>query len=237
MDVNTIAKTQVGLASSAYQMGAAKKTDEAKLTGETKEAEKNTAGAAFDVNISKEARAAQEAEDTGSAAKTKGKGLDADAVQALQQDVQQKSLQFMIDLMSANNNKLKEWVDKGIGKLNFGGLKIDTSRFALPEVATTPEEAKKAISEGGEWSVNAVSDRITGLAFALAGDDPDKLEEMRGAVEKGFQQAGISFNKVYGTNKMPQITDDTHTEIMNRFDKRAEELRGGAQKTTGAAVE
>ena len=134
----------------------------------------------------------------------------------------------MIDLMSANNEKLQGYLDDGIGKLNFNGVEIDTSRFAMPEVATNPEDAKAAISEGGEWSVSAVSDRIFGLASALAGNNPEMLEKMRGAVEEGFKQAGIAFKDAFGKSDMPQITKDTHAEIMNRFDQRAQELGGAA---------
>ena len=224
MDVGTISATQSNMMS-AYQAGSAKKTADvanptAAAAGTT---EQNAAGEAYTVNISDAAKQANEAD---TADKTKAKGLTADEIQALQADVQEKSMQFMIDLMSANNVKLQDYLDNNVGKLNFGGVQIDTSRFAMPEVATTPEEAEAAISEGGEWSVSAVSDRIFGLATALAGNDPEKLEQMRAAVEKGFEQAGAAFKDYFGAKDVPQITKDTHAEIMKRFDDRVAEMNG-----------
>ena len=44
-------------------------------------------------------------------------------------------------------------------------------------------EALKAISEGGEYSIGAVADRIMEFAEAIAGDDPEKVAEMTKAYE------------------------------------------------------
>ncbi len=234
MDVGTISTAQSNAMMNAYQAGSAKKTADVTQTANaaaSQDAEKDTAGEAYSLNISDAAKQASESEQ--SAKSEKAKGLSADEIQALQQDVEQKSLQFMIDLMSANNEKLQDYLDNGVGKLNFGGVEIDTSRFAMPEVATTPEEAEAAISEGGDWSVSAVSDRIFGLATALAGGDPEKLEQMRSAVEKGFEQAGATFKDYFGAKDVPQITKDTHAEIMKRFDDRAAELKGVATTAEG----
>jgi hypothetical protein len=89
---------------------------------------------------------------------------------------------------------------------------------AYPSIPTTSEGAIDAIGEGGSYSVDSVADRIVTMATALAGDDPNKLQEMRSAVEKGFEKAGQIF---YGaTNSdLPQISKDTYTEIMSRFDE------------------
>lgn len=89
---------------------------------------------------------------------------------------------------------------------------------AYPPISTTPEGAQAAISEGGPYSVSAVADRIMTMATAIAGDDQDKLQKMRVAVEKGFSQAALIFNDAT-TNDLPQICKDTYTEIMNRFDE------------------
>ena len=89
---------------------------------------------------------------------------------------------------------------------------------AYPPMATTTEGAKEAIAEGGAYSVNAVADRIMTMAKAIAGDDPKKLQQMRDAVEKGFSQAGLDFNKATKSD-LPQISKDTYTEVMKRFDE------------------
>ena len=218
MDVGTTSRIQAGVAAmqSAYQSGAAKKTS----SEENAQATENKEGAAYAVEISAEGQEASQA--------AKTKGLSADDITALQQDIEQKSIQMMIDILSANNEKLQGFLDEGIGIIRLGGVEIDASKFALPEVATTPEDAAKALEEGGDWSVNAVADRVFGLASAIAGNDPERLAQMRSAVEEGFKQAGISFKDIFGKDDMPQITKDTQAEIMSRFDKRAEELSGNS---------
>jgi len=187
-------------------------------------------GAAYSVNISP---AGQQASKTAAAAKQdvqaaeegteKAKGLTADQVSQLQDQVDQ-SYTMMIQAMTEQNMKVQNLFDEGIYSLNFGGTEIGIEQFMLPPVGTTPEEAQAAISEGGAYSVEAVSDRIFGLAEALAGGDSGKLSEMRAAVEEGFRQAGLTFKDITGKDDMPQITHDTYDEIMSRFDKKAAEL-------------
>lgn len=77
--------------------------------------------------------------------------------------------------------------------------------------------AEKSISEGGEYSVSAVSDRIMNMAKALAGDDSSKLSLLKNAVIKGFNSAADLFGKSF--DDMPSITKDTYNEVMNRFDE------------------
>src|SRR5574344_3069190 len=155
----------------------------------------------------------------------KTKGLTADQVGVLKDGIA-ASQALMIKVMTANNEKLQGYLSALTGKLNFGGVLIDTSRFALPEAATTPEEAQKAISDGGAYSVQAVADRVFGMASEIANGDPEKLEAMRAAVEKGFAQAGLEFNEATGASGLPQICQDTHEEIMNRFGKLKAQLAG-----------
>ena len=139
---------------------------------------------------------------------------------------QQSFFNVMIQALTESNDKLQAWLDDGVGILNFGGLQIDAARFALPEVATNPEDAAKAIAPGGAWSVDAVSTRIFDLATAIAGNDPEKLSQMRAAVEEGFKQAGLVWKDATGQDNMPEISKQTYNEIMSRFDARTNELNG-----------
>lgn len=77
-------------------------------------------------------------------------------------------------------------------------------------------EAEKSVSEGGEYSVNAVSNRIMDMAKALAGEDSSKISILREAVQKGFGGAASLLGK--NEDEMPDITKDTYKEIMKRFD-------------------
>ncbi len=122
-----------------------------------------------------------------------------------------------------NQNNILGNTDNSVSSLSDNTKDLLTKVFgsienAYPPIATTQEGAKAAISKGGAYSVNAVSDRIMKLAHAIAGDDPDKIQEMRDAVEKGFEQARKVF-KGATNSELPQISKDTYTEIMNRFDK------------------
>ena len=236
MDVSSISRVSQGLAQYATQ---AKNSANAKASAQYSSAQaqssSSTVGAAFELDISDAAKQAAktpaQTEDfsVDDAGANETKGLSADQVRALQDDLetqQQSFINVMIQALTESNDKLKGWLDEGVGILNFGGTQIDASMFGLPEVATNPEDAAKAIAPGGAWSVDAVSTRIFDLATAIAGNDPEKLSQMRAAVEEGFKQAGMTWNKITGQDNMPEISKQTYTEIMSRFDTRANELNG-----------
>ena len=231
MDVSNIARVSRGFAQYATQ---AKNTANAKAQNQAGQTQTESAkvGDAFELDISDAAKKAQQTkqDDLSVDEGTKEtKGLSAEQVDALKQDLEtqeQTMLNIMIQAMTESNDKLQGWLNDGISILNFGGVQIDASRFALPEVATNPEDATKAIAPGGAWSVDAVSTRIFDLASAIAGNDPERLAEMRAAVEDGFKQAGMEWNKITGQDNMPEISKQTYTEIMSRFDARANELNG-----------
>ena len=236
MDVSTISRVSQGLAQYAAQ---ARNSTNAKAAAQNSAAQNQSesvkVGEAFELDISDAAKKAQQTpaqkedfsvEDEGA---KETKGLSADQVKALEDDLetqQQAFLNVMIQALTESNDKLQAWLDDGVGILNFGGVQIDAARFALPEVATNPEDAAKAIAPGGAWSVDAVSTRIFDLATAIAGNDPEKLSQMRAAVEEGFKQAGMTWNKITGQDNMPEISKQTYNEIMSRFDTRANELNG-----------
>ena len=201
MNVNSIVRTQQSI--TQYQ----------NISTNTSTTINNEVGEAYSVNISDVGKDAQ-----------KFKGLSTEQVDSLKSNIA-KSHELMIQTLTQNNAKLQGWLDDKVGKLNFNGVQIDTSRFGLPAVATTPKEAAKAIAPGGEWSVEAVSDRIFGLAHAIAGNDEDNLHKMQDAIDKGFKLAGFDFKKTFGQRDMPQITQDTHNEINKRFDELYKKLK------------
>ena len=196
-------------------------------------------GDAYAVNISDAAKQAQQDAkvsavakvDEESAAEVKTKGLSTEEIKSLKDSIkvnEETMLNIMIQAMTDSNDKLQGWLDNGVGILNFGGKQIDAAKFALPEVATNPADAAKAVSEGGAWSVDAVATRLFDLATAIAGNDPEKLQEMRGAVEEGFKQAGQVWDNMTGSSSMPDITQKTYNELMHRFDVHMQQLTGVA---------
>jgi len=78
----------------------------------------------------------------------------------------------------------------------------------------TKAQAQKDISEDGYWGVKQTSDRIIEFATALTGGDPNKIEQMRAAFEKGFKQA----EKTWG-GALPEISQKTYQAVMDKFDQ------------------
>ena len=89
--------------------------------------------------------------------------------------------------------------------------------------AATKAQAQADIAEDGYWGVNATSDRIVDFAVALAGNDPDKLEEMRSAFLQGFNKA----KETWG-GELPEISQRTYDAVMEKFDK----LTGKTEEAT-----
>ena len=155
------------------------------------------------------------------------KKLSSDEVKTLKEDDDNLKSDFIKKFISDTiNNQAKllgNSTENGTSTLSKKSKDLLTSIFgsvenAYPPMATTPEGAKAAISEGGPYSVNAVADSIMTMATALAGDDQDKLQQMRDAVDKGFEKAGVIFKNATKSD-LPQICNDTYTEVMKRFDK------------------
>lgn len=93
--------------------------------------------------------------------------------------------------------------------LRNGNLKVDPA---------TKLQAQKDIAEDGYWGVKQTSDRILSFATALTGGDPDKIDEMKAAFEKGYKKA----EQVWGGN-LPSICQQTYDAVLSGFDKMAED--------------
>lgn len=79
-------------------------------------------------------------------------------------------------------------------------------------------EASALISEGGALSPEKVSDRIVGFAKAISGGDKEKIELLRGAIEKGFAEAA----RILG-GELPEICQQTYQLVMEKLDRWMEE--------------
>lgn len=84
--------------------------------------------------------------------------------------------------------------------------------------AATKAKAQEDVAEDGYWGVEQTSDRIIDFANALTGGDPDKIEDMREAFKKGYQQAEDAWG-----GELPEISKKTYDAVMQKFDKLAEE--------------
>lgn len=88
---------------------------------------------------------------------------------------------------------------------------LRTGNFTVD--AATKAQAQADIAEDGYWGVTQTSDRIVDFAKALCGGDPDKIEEMKSAFEKGFKQA----EKTWG-GELPEISKKTYDAVLEKFD-------------------
>ncbi len=75
------------------------------------------------------------------------------------------------------------------------------------------EDAQAAIAEGGEWSAEAVADRIVDFVGELSGGDPEKSEMFKEAVRQGFEEARQAFG-----GWLPEVSEKTYELVMERFD-------------------
>ena len=79
--------------------------------------------------------------------------------------------------------------------------------------ADVKAQAEADIAEDGYWGVEQTSDRILDFAKALAGNDPDKAEEMLEAFKKGFKEA----TKTWG-DELPEISQKTYDAVLEKFE-------------------
>ena len=95
--------------------------------------------------------------------------------------------------------------------MTFNDLKIDGEDIKIDE--ETRIEAQKSIDEGGEFSVESVSDRMVDFAKAISGGDKSKIGLLRDAIEKGFKEA----EKAFG-GELPEISHKTLARTMEKLD-------------------
>lgn len=125
------------------------------------------------------------------------------------QEEHQKQLQSMVEQMLSKQGQAFNSAN-GIWSILAGGnLEVDEA---------TKLQAQKDIAEDGYWGVKQTSERILDFANALTGGDPDKIEDMREAFKKGYEQA----EKTWG-GELPEISKQTYDAVMSGFDKMAED--------------
>ena len=81
-------------------------------------------------------------------------------------------------------------------------------------------KAQEDISENGYWGVEQTSQRILDFAKALAGNDPDKADELLEAFKKGYQEATGAWGK-----ELPEISEKTYEAVEEKFAAWKEEAK------------
>ncbi|MEG1476335.1 MAG: hypothetical protein RSC38_01250 [Oscillospiraceae bacterium] len=125
-------------------------------------------------------------------------------------------------LRALNEARMTEFNKMLEGMLGTQVAHFNKATFANIKVSDADRaKAQAAISDGGEWSVNAVSERILDMAKSLSGGDASKFAELKNAVKKGFDAA----EKAWG-DKLPEISGKTYDKVMEGFDAWEKELGG-----------
>ena len=98
---------------------------------------------------------------------------------------------------------------QGFWARRAGGIKLSEADRA---------QAQELISEDGFFGVKQTTDRIMSFAKALVGENasPEQIENMRAAVQKGFDEVARMFG---GFDKLPDVTKQTYDAIMSAFDE------------------
>jgi hypothetical protein len=193
------------------------KVDNSTYTSKVKNDEKDEVVKNSDEDLSKDTFVKSDESDT-NITYTRAKKLTSDEVDALKEEQANQKSEFIRNFV---NDTIKNQANLFGASQTTKDLLTEifgSTEKALPTIKTDPIEAQKAISEGGDYSVDAVATRIMKMAEGLAGGDTSKIAVLRNAVEKGFSAAGLDFEDAT-KSKLPQICQDTYKEVMKRFDE------------------
>lgn len=119
-------------------------------------------------------------------------------------------------LLEESDRKAQEIVNLIRPLVEQQGLNLAKVVRGEQKLTADPEtiaKAKAAIAPDGEFGVQKTAERILSFAKAAIGDDPGKLDKIRAAVERGFQEAADILG---GT--LPEISQQTLQAIQTEFD-------------------
>ncbi|MFO7811829.1 MAG: hypothetical protein R6V21_02585 [Pelovirga sp.] len=91
--------------------------------------------------------------------------------------------------------------------------KVDTGSEIIDLATLTPEEAQALVADDGYFGVEQTSDRIVDFAINAFANDPGKLQQMKDAIDKGFNEAQEAFG-----GALPEISQKTYEAIMEKLD-------------------
>ena len=134
-------------------------------------------------------------------------------------DSHKKQLQDIVDKLITQQGKAFDIANGKNLKSLYAGLNVD---------AKTRAQAQADISEDGYYGVKQTSQRIFDFAMALSGGDPDKMEKMRSAFEKGFKKATKSWG-----DKLPDICQQTYDAVQSMFDDYKEKPKSADEGISG----
>lgn len=132
---------------------------------------------------------------------------DTATIEKLKADAEARTaqLQSLVEKMLLNQGKTYNNANDIWSILSSGNFTVD---------AETKAQAQADIAEDGYYGVAQTSQRILDFATALTGGDPDKIDEMKAAFEKGYKKA----QKTWG-GELPEICQQTYDAVLKGFDQ------------------
>lgn len=180
-------------------------TDTAKKTSsENTAAETAAESTAADTGVIYEK--SSETTDTVTATKTNTKSNPAIIAQ-LKADAEARTaqLQSLVEKMITKQGQTLAKTDDMWAFLASGNFTADAETIA---------QAQRDVAEDGYWGAEQTSDRILSFAKALAGDDPDKADELLEAFKKGYKEATGTWGK-----ELPTLCSDTYDLVEKKFNE------------------
>ncbi|EJE0942920.1 hypothetical protein M4P98_001278 [Campylobacter upsaliensis] len=115
------------------------------------------------------------------------------------------------------SNLLGGTAESILSKIDFAGL----GYMGKSPLTMNQDELKELVGENGFFGVANTANRIADFVIQGAGDDPQKLQKGFEGMKKGFEEA----QNLWG-GKLPQISQDTINQALEKVSKRIDELGG-----------
>ena len=126
-------------------------------------------------------------------------------------------------------NLVKQMLGQQIDEYQMGNS-LSTGDFTADE--ETVKQAQADIADDGYWGVEQTSDRFVQYATALTGGDPDKLDSMIEAFEKGYAEA----EKAWG-GELPELSQRTREATLKKFQALKDQYAKNSGPIAAAAEE
>ncbi|MBS4314463.1 hypothetical protein [Campylobacter vulpis] len=115
------------------------------------------------------------------------------------------------------SNLLGGTAESILSKIDFAGL----GYMGKSPLAMNQDELKELVGENGFFGVANTANRIADFVIQGAGDNLEKLQKGLEGMKKGFEEA----QNLWG-GKLPQISQDTINQAIEKVSKRIDELGG-----------
>lgn len=98
--------------------------------------------------------------------------------------------------------------------MTFRDTSLNVTKEKMVEIdAQTRAEANRLISDGGEFSAENTAQRLFDFALTVSGGDKSKLDDLKAAIQKGYEAASEAFG-----GELPEISKQTIDLTMKKLD-------------------